>query len=395
MHYRSRHAQRGAALFVGVVLTMITTMVALSSMRGSQFQEGMTANLNHKAIAFTAAEAGASAFLKWLSTEQANNSIDWENATWQNKWQDSNSGPIQTSASGDNNVGNYGFFWINPNDVTWSADFVKVVITGQSGASPENALGRAQIAIQLQRPTSGGPHPAFLKGLLANGDISINGGANLQGSAHANGNFTVKGGGDKNLLADGFTVSANGTAAMDNVDENQVISNAGKVKIPSAKDYIEKNKGKQGVIQSCEIPSGDLGGAVYFCDGNVTTKHDFSNVTILAKGNVTHNGSSQLGENKELTAMIVSEGNIVLNGSSETSGIFWASGAVELNGKGTFGGAIIAGGDVLEDKKYTGDITKNGTLSFVQYDDFGDLNVPTAPASGLAITGWTEVLSVP
>lgn len=73
MHYQARHAQRGAALLVGVILTMVTAMVALSSMRGSQFQEGMTANLNHKAIAFTAAEAGAAYFHSWLSEHLKDN----------------------------------------------------------------------------------------------------------------------------------------------------------------------------------------------------------------------------------------------------------------------------------------------------------------------------------
>lgn len=396
MHYQARHAQRGAALLVGVILTMVTAMVALSSMRGSQFQEGMTANLNHKAIAFTAAEAGASEFFKWLSTEQANNSIDWENPDWQNKWQKSNSGPIQTSASGDNKAGDKGFFWIAPTDVTWNPDFVKVVITGQSGPSADNALGRAQIAIQLQRPTSGGPHPAFMTGLLANKDIDIKGNANLQGSAHANGNFGVTGGNSSlndrtkideegNTVTLASKVSAKETASMSKVNQDKVISNANLVDVPSAKEYIEANENIPGVIKSCSIPSGNLKGAVYFCSGNLTTKGNFSNATILAKGSVTHGGSSQLGQSQELTVMIVAQGAITINGSNDTYGVFWSDGDVTQNGSSVLGGAVIAGGN----------ITRNGVFNYAQYDDFGDLSLPTAPASGLAITHWAEALPSP
>lgn len=397
MHYQARHAQRGEALLVGVILTMVTAMVALSSMRGSQFQEGMTANLNHKAIAFTAAEAGASAFLKWLSEEQTEDNIDWESAIWQNKWQNFDSVKIPTSASGDNNVGNYGFFWIDPNDVTWSDDFVKVVITGQSGASPENALGRAQIAIQLQRPTSGGPHPAFMTGLLANQNITITGNPELQGSAHANGNFRVTGGNgllndrtkideEGNTVTLASKVSAKETASMSNVNQDKVISNANSVVVPSAEEYIEANKNIPGVTERCNISAnGDLNGAVYFCPGNVTTSGNFSNATILAKGSVTHNGSSRLGESQELTVMIVAKGNITFNGNSNKYGVFWSDGNVTQNGSSILGGAVIAGGN----------ITNHGVFKYAQYDDFGGLSLPTAPASGLAITHWAEALPSP
>lgn len=273
---------------------------------------------------------------------------------------------------------------------------MKVVITGQSGASPENALGRAQIAIQLQRPTSGGPHPAFMTGLLANKNIEIKGNANLQGSAHANGNFDVTGGNSSlndrtKIDEEGNTVtlvskvSAQKTASMSKVNQDKVISNANLVDVPSAKEYIEANENIPGVIKSCSIPSGNLKGAVYFCSGDLTTSGDFSNATILATGNVKHNGSSQLGQSQELTVMIVAQGAITINGSNDTYGVFWSDGDVTQNGSSVLGGAVIAGGD----------IKRHGVFEYEQYDDFGVLNVPTAPASGLAIAGWTEVLSVP
>lgn len=53
--------QSGAALIVGLILMLVASIVAMSSMRGSTLQERMTANLNNEATAFMAAEAGATA----------------------------------------------------------------------------------------------------------------------------------------------------------------------------------------------------------------------------------------------------------------------------------------------------------------------------------------------
>lgn len=387
MAKNSYQSQRGMALVVGLIMTLVATIIVMSSMRGSQFQEGMTANLNNKAISFMAAEAGATEFWKWLADEEESGTINWDDATWQAGWQDT----IPSNQSENHNAGQVGYFWIDPGDVQWGLDHVQVTITGQSGLNIRNPLGVTRIQLRLDRPTSSSVNPAFMTGLLANGNIQINGNAALTGSAHANGNFEVTGGNSSlndragtddegNPITITSTVSGQGAASMKGgINPNNVISGAQPVSVPSADAYIEANKA--GAIESCNIPSGDLKGAVYFCAGNATTSGNFSNATILATGNVSHNGASQLG-GSELTVMIVAGGNITINGSNDTYGVFWAEGNVTQNGSSILGGSIVAGGN----------ITRNGKFNYVQYDNFGNLNMPLAPPSGLAIRAWAEVI---
>lgn len=53
----SRHAQKGAALAVALVMLLIVTLLGLSSMRSTVMQERMTANQYDRSLAFQAAEA--------------------------------------------------------------------------------------------------------------------------------------------------------------------------------------------------------------------------------------------------------------------------------------------------------------------------------------------------
>lgn len=58
--------QQGAVLIVGVILTLVASLLAITAMKGSTFQESMTSNINSKANAFLAAELGATAAVKWI-----------------------------------------------------------------------------------------------------------------------------------------------------------------------------------------------------------------------------------------------------------------------------------------------------------------------------------------
>lgn len=383
-------SQKGAALAVSLILLVVATLAAIAATRGSHMQERMTSNQNNKAISLMAAEAGATEFWNWLGDEQESGTMDWDDATWRNGWQAS----IPTDQTGNHNAGQFGYYWLDPDDIDWQPGFVRVMISGQSGPDNLNPLGRTRVELRFDRPMSSNVDPAFMRGLLAHGNIGIQGNANLTGSGHANGNFNVTGGNSSlndrtgvddegNPITMTASVSGHGSASMSGggVNQDHVVSGAQTVTVPSASAYINANRDNQGVINSCSIPSGNLNGAVYYCNGNATTSGNFSNVTILATGSVTHGGSAQLGISQELTVMIVAGGNITINGANNTFGVFWAGGNITQNGASILGGSIIAGGN----------ITRNGVFNYVQYDDFGDLGMPMAPPSGLSIESWVEV----
>lgn len=60
MQYRhgSRHAQRGAALIVGLVLMTVLTILAISTMRTATLELSMAGNTQYRATARALAEAG-------------------------------------------------------------------------------------------------------------------------------------------------------------------------------------------------------------------------------------------------------------------------------------------------------------------------------------------------
>lgn len=384
-------AEKGAVLIVGLILMLITTLLALTAMHGSTFQESMTSNMNNKAISFMAAEAGATAFWEWLKNGAETGSLAWENPDWRAEWQDR----IPTTASGAANIGEFGYFWINPAQVSWHSAHVTVTVNGWAKAGAAGAsLAETRLQVQFARPAGGVP-PAFRAGLFSDQDITINGASNFTGSIHANGNVTNKSGDSTlnnrwgtdengNPVEIKSVVSAHGSVDMKAGTPDAKQSGVDHINMSSASDYIEANKNNSGVIHECRIPSGDLGGAIYFCDGNATTSGDFSNVTIMAAGDVTHNGSAKLGGigDKTLTVAIVAGGSITVNGSNETYGVFWADGTIRQNGSSTLGGSIVAGADIV----------RNGAFNYVQYDDFGTLPLPATEGTALSIQNWAELI---
>lgn len=384
---KTKSKQTGFVLGVSLIVLLVATMIVITSMQGATMQERMSSNHNNKSISLMAAEQGANVFWDWLRTENNNNTLNWDDTSWRNSW------PLPTSSGNS--------FWINPvSDIDWYNDRVEVTVNGASLSNEDDVLGLTRIRVVFMRPIQGSPsgvNNAFKVGLLAGGNIQINGNANLTGSAHANANFQVTGGNsslnnrsgvDENGLpfTNTSSVSAQASASISGrgVDSGAVISGAPSKTIPSAIEHIQANQNNPGVIPSCTIPNGNLNRAVYFCNGNATTSGNFSNGTILVTGNVTHNGASQLGGSGELTVKIVAGGNITVGGSNNTFGVFWADGNIVQNGSSTLGGSIIAGGN----------ITRNGVFNYQQIDDFGDLILPPGdPEDGteLAIQRWNEI----
>lgn len=372
--------QSGAVLIIGLILMLVASIVAMSSMRGSSLQENLTASVNNKAISHMAAEAGGAAFWDWLQN-RAQSPSDWgQRDNWKDEWRNN---PIPTTAGAANNVGAYGYYWVDPTEVSWTDERVTVRVRGQARTPDGSAeLAETVVLLRFDAPIGSGVHSAFGMGLFSDDLIDIRGNANFDGNVHSNGNVSVTGG--NNSLSRRTSVTASGNADVRGGDEGQVVGDAGVVEVPSASDYIDANKGGAGVINSCTIPSGDLGGAVYYCSGDLTTSGEFSNVTILVDGNVTHGGASQLGgeHGTTLTVAIIAKGDITVNGRNTTYGVFWTDGELVQNGSSVLGGSIVA----------KGRIRRNGVFNYVQYDDFGTLPLPIETARPATISAWSEII---
>ncbi|MFP4334761.1 MAG: PilX N-terminal domain-containing pilus assembly protein [Wenzhouxiangella sp.] len=396
--------QNGAVLAISLILLFVATLTAVTATRGSHLQERMTSNANNHAIAFMAAEAGGGEFWDWLQQEFAAGTLDWTDNDWRTAW--ASSLPSSLPESPTPNVGASGYFWIDP-ALSWTNDDVIVTIRGVSLTGSE-VLAQTALAVEFDRPQSGGMQtdPSFFVGMLADNNITVNGASTFRGSIHANGNFTNNSGGSELRDRQGVdengdpidvvtTITAQGTANFggstpdhdpdDPSSPPRVQSNLDQIDVPSAAEFIEANKNNSDVIQSCSIPVGDGGGAVYFCDGNLTLGGgNYSNVTIMASGNLRHRGSSSLGAQNDLTIALISSGNIRVDGRNDTYGVFWAEGNVRQNGSSVLGGSIIAGGD----------IRRNGSFNYWQNDSFSNVlplpEVP-GPVSALAMTRWQEI----
>jgi hypothetical protein len=417
----SQSAEKGAALVISMILILVVTIATIASMGGSKMQERMTSNQNNKTISLMAAEAGASEFLAWIAAEEANGSIDWDDPTWRNSWSTDPDFDLPDTEPESATTGeHHGAYWIS--DVQWEdagvgvpRDQVTVTITGLSliDGQPEAETAIVLTALAPVAPVPGQPGQparlpeAFYAGLLSGGNIQINGRSSFQGSVHANGNFENSS--RSSSLADRTAIDANGnpitiesriTAGGNNnfrgttPATGRVLSRVPQITVPSASAYIQSARNRPGVIQSCQIPVGDGGGATYYCAGNVTLGNGtYRNVTILAAGNVTNNGGSNLNATGELDIAIIASGNIEFGGQSDAYGLFWTDGNATQNGSSTLAGSIVA----------RGNIQRNGNFSYIQVDRFssglstgitgqpGTPAQPGVPGQPSALSAWREI----
>lgn len=366
------YTQRGNTLAITLVLILVAAGVTLTSMRASIMQEKMVANQSNKAASFMAAESGASSFVKWAKDP----STVWASDTWQKT--------IPTIASGGQNLGSKGYYWINPADVSWGVSSVTLKVRGYA-KSDSSATPNARTTLLLTvTKSSGGSGVNIGSGLISGGNISINGNANIIGDAYANGNFSVSGG--NNSLTNG-TVSAGGAAIMKGVDSKLLNSGSDKTSVPAITDAWLAQMSEAASVKSCKLNlSGDQLGKVYYCDGNATIAGDFSNATIVATGNVTKTGSGQLGgsglSSTAVTVAIAAKGNITFSGKSTDYAVFWANGNYTHNGSGSIKGSMTIGGN----------ISRNGSFSFEEITDVQNKYVSTTVTGPSRVALWQEVL---
>ncbi len=107
--------QQGSVLIITVVVLFAATMISLYAMRGTIFQDKMTANINNKVITTNAAEDGATQFLTWLNGQFKVSGGGWPTGTTKQNWNTSAGIPNTNLGELTVNSGNNGYYWIKTN----------------------------------------------------------------------------------------------------------------------------------------------------------------------------------------------------------------------------------------------------------------------------------------
>lgn len=100
--------QDGAALAIGLILLLVATLVAVSAMQGTRFQERMASNHYNKAISFNAAEVGAARLIGALNAHE----FDVESWASDLQFPSSSDAPAAVfPVNEENNLVNMGWYW--------------------------------------------------------------------------------------------------------------------------------------------------------------------------------------------------------------------------------------------------------------------------------------------
>ena len=145
--------QDGAALIVGLILLAVATIVTLLSMSSGQMQERMTSNANNQALAFKAAEAGASDLLGQLNTQLADGGWPSDVEEWLKDEEDVPLDDPDSSraVSEDDGMGRYWFEGASYDD---SSGVLTLVAAGEVRSDNERlAESRVRIAFRGPQPT--------------------------------------------------------------------------------------------------------------------------------------------------------------------------------------------------------------------------------------------------
>ena len=274
----------------------------------------------------------------------------------------------------------FSFQIIDPTTTFGAGPDYKFTVTGTGQDNSETSI---TVTFQVAAPLN----PAFDVGILTDGNLLINGGPNITGSMHANGNISQKGKGiiDGNVsavgsVAVGSVVTGDETPGADPMEVPQITAddfNALRTKAQSSPNIYADAGGGTHSFGTSGVQE-NLEGKIIFVDGNVEINGRILNGSIIATGNITVNGASEM-TGSEIGVAIAAGGNIYMNGTSDSYGLFWSNGAFVQNGSSTVHGSIVS----------TGDITRNGSFNF----HFGQTSafdfLPTGPPRP-AVLAWIE-----
>lgn len=360
--------QGGAALIVVLSVLVMSMMLGLSGMQSSLVDERLAGNYKASAEAQMGAERAASQGLDDVDSETVFEAVDDVDDVIAMEWDDFLSGDdVFESSLGDaDNVCSEDVKCFYRHVKEGSGEYV--VAYGGVVEAGGAVLSARSVVVEVDL---GSGSVFSLYGLLAGEDIRINGSSVFDGSAHANGELIVNG---------AYVQRDEEASVTDGSDDIEVDVPEVDFAPYLGGDYevvsLEVQEGRGGKADSCDFDyTGDLGGQVFYCDGDMAmTSGGFNNAILLAEGEVSQNGAITAGENGVSTG-VLAKGDIVFNGASMVYGWFLAGGDVRQNGSSVLNGSIVAHGT----------IRRNGGMMYHHLD--GDMNISNE-GDGKSILSW-------
>ena len=389
--------QNGAALVTSVMLLSLLSIIGMSAMNNSDIELKIAGNERTATEAFYLAEAGIEHAFAQLKVDIGSDNF----ASFKNDYESNFSVYSVADSAGtkqnEQTLGN-GKYKI----LLQYIDDEKVTLKSE-GFDVGNSVASIEVDIEYEE---GDVDPAFKAGILAHGSIGINGKSTFGGNMHTNSFIDIKNEfdldasgdvvdrtstddeGNEIVLSSYITVVGDATKGKIDPPE-RLITGADVINVPSVYDSIKPlidgseiyNGNPVIKLEDGEVPPDDGEGNTYFYNGDLTISGDYSNITLIVNGTITHNGSAQLGGEGELTVAFISVGDITFNGSSSnTNSLFWTDGDYLHNGSSNLSGAVVA----------RGTITSNGGLTYEQIDDFSDTVPLPSGTSKLSISSWRQ-----
>lgn len=350
--------QRGAALIVVLSLLSITLMLGLSGLHSALLDERLAGNYR----AATEAQMGAEAALSagWgeggenITVQHFDASIRLdalESLGWEAFSRISRGGPCR-----DDLRCNYRY--VREGGEYYIVAMGAVASNGHLVASSLPVIARVQFR-EI-------PNPAFTRGLLSGGQITVTGNSSLTPARLADGSI------DPNVVHANSIVSINVPT-----DQRALITTGAdrlvEVPLPGERpagedvaqctraspplhcykrydpDVFDEYRDRPGVIRSCSVNLNSLRhGDTVLCEGNLSVGSGSvhgKQITLVATGSVSMSGSTTTTSPTDtaIGLFVVAGGNINFSGSTDNYGVFWAGGYVSQSGSSRLYGSIVAG----------------------------------------------------
>ncbi len=381
-----RYKQKGIALVLSVVILVIATLLGLSGVSSALFEERMAGNYRFSISALQASEAGVNDVIDYVVSNYSPSappdcSSDSQLYSSSEKVVYSTSGglnrdyEISLECEGGDLIG-YSLGRVYKGSDTLSEREVRIVIIP--------------------------PGENEIEGMLADGDIILNGNSTIVGNVHANSNVDIK---QLSSSTVGY-VSASGQVLTNDKDieyaadgecSTVICASSGVdiMSVPTASEAILEEMKALGFSYAslaevngnvsaedttsyqvltvdgdgkCSLnlsgsqsysDGGEWEEKRFYCPGVLNLSGSFSGAVVMASGDIIHGGSSELGDpdsngTGSVDTYIVSGGTIELNGSDDSYAAYHADGDIVQNGTSKIYGSIVAGGS----------ITRNGGIDF-------------------------------
>ncbi|MGY6567335.1 MAG: hypothetical protein ACXIU5_21580 [Halomonadaceae bacterium] len=352
------HQQQGAALIIVLSLLSITLMLGLSGYHSALVNERLAGN--HRAASLSQMGAEEAISYAWGDGGEHLTSADFVSATslealtaqgWSSFYPGSRAGPCRGNLR---------------------CPFRYVRVGGQYFIVSMGAIREGDHTVASSMPVVARvefreiPAPAFTRGLLSAGYITVTGNSSLTPARRADGSI------DPNVVHANSIVSisvpeaqrAYITSGADRMVEvplpgqrpgGEDMSQCTRTTPPAYcyKRYdptvFDEYRDRPGAIHSCNVNLNALPtNTTVFCQGNLSVGSgsvEGRQITLVATGSASMSGSTTTSppDRAEIGLFVVAGGNIEFSGRTDNYGVFWAGGHVRQSGTSRLYGSIVAG----------------------------------------------------